>query len=415
MARNDGKNHCVARNGQYTRTKIGNIERHNERKNEVYQNIDIDLSRSDLNIYFKKPTDGYLVTFDKLCADGTISTKGLRDTATIIDELLLDVNTSYFEQNGGYQYAKEFFSKAYDFAVKEAGGEEYILSAVMHADERNSALSEQLGKDVYHYHLHVVYVPVVQKEVKWSKRCKDKSLVGTVKEVITQVSHSKKWASHKATDEQGKEYLVKSYGLLQNRFFEYLHDCGYKDIERGEKGSTEKYLPPIQFKVHQEEQRLAESTKQIAENKVAIESQQKQLNSIADKKAKIKNIDAIEAKPTMMNKDKITVDKAEFDEVKLLAQKQIATDKKEKKLTSANKDLKQDLQALQQEHTKVKTELSQYKSVKNRLAEGKDAMKLQELENFQIIVMKFLEKVGLKEAFEQFKRSFSKKRNEVER
>lgn len=210
MARNDGKNHCVARNGQYTRTKIGNIERHNERKNEVYQNIDIDLSRSDLNIYFKKPTDGYLATFDKLCADGTISTKGLRDTATIIDELLLDVNTSYFEQNGGYQYAKEFFSKAYDFAVKEAGGEEYILSAVMHADERNSALSEQLGKDVYHYHLHVVYVPVVQKEVKWSKRCKDKSLVGTVKEVITEVSHSKKWASHKAADEQGKTNYQKS-------------------------------------------------------------------------------------------------------------------------------------------------------------------------------------------------------------
>lgn len=30
-------------------------------------------------------------------------------------------------------------------------------------------------------------------EVRWLKRCKDETLRGTVKEVINQVSHSKKW------------------------------------------------------------------------------------------------------------------------------------------------------------------------------------------------------------------------------
>lgn len=64
------------------------------------------------------------------------------------------------------------------------GGEQYILSAVMHADERNRAMSEGLGEDIYHYHLHVVYVPVVEKQVLWTKRCKDKLLVGTVNETI---------------------------------------------------------------------------------------------------------------------------------------------------------------------------------------------------------------------------------------
>ncbi len=38
------------------------------------------------------------------------------------------------------------------------------------------------GRDVYHYHLHVVYIPVVEKQILWSKRCKDKALRGTVKE-----------------------------------------------------------------------------------------------------------------------------------------------------------------------------------------------------------------------------------------
>ena len=63
----------------------------------------------------------------------------------------------------------------------------------MHADERNKAMSEALGQDVYHYHLHVVYVPVVEKEILWSKRCKDENLRDTNKEKIIQVSSSKKW------------------------------------------------------------------------------------------------------------------------------------------------------------------------------------------------------------------------------
>ena len=53
---------------------------------------------------------------------------------------------------------KQFYHDAYQAAIKIVGGEQYILSAVMHADERNRAMSEALGQDVYHYHLHVVYV-----------------------------------------------------------------------------------------------------------------------------------------------------------------------------------------------------------------------------------------------------------------
>ena len=49
-------------------------------------------------------------------------------------------------------------------------GEQYILSAVMHADESNRAMSDALEQDVYHYHLHVVYIPVVEKQILWSKR-----------------------------------------------------------------------------------------------------------------------------------------------------------------------------------------------------------------------------------------------------
>ncbi len=111
-------------------------------------------------------------------SSGTISTRGLKPDAIHYGELIFDVNSAYFHNHGGYEFAKQFYAEAYQAAVKIVGGEQYILSAVMHADEINRAMSEALGQDVYHYHLHVVYVPVVEKQILWSKRCKDKALAG---------------------------------------------------------------------------------------------------------------------------------------------------------------------------------------------------------------------------------------------
>lgn len=123
------------------------------------------------------------------------------------NEIVIDVNTMYFERNGGYEYAKQFYEEAYHF-IEEKFGADNVISAVMHADEINVAATEELGKEVYHYHLHAMVLPVVEKEILWSKRCKNPELRGTVKEVVNQISHSKKWKSDiPMTDE--KESIVK--------------------------------------------------------------------------------------------------------------------------------------------------------------------------------------------------------------
>ena len=90
-------------------------------------------------------------------ANGTISTRGLKPDATHYCELIFDVNSAYFDNHGGYEFAKQFYADAYKAAVQIVGGEQYVLSAVMHADEINRAMTEALGREVYHYHLHVVY------------------------------------------------------------------------------------------------------------------------------------------------------------------------------------------------------------------------------------------------------------------
>lgn len=282
MARNDGIDRTVARNVNLTASKIANAQRHNEREKESYTNPDIVPERLSYNVHFKTPTGSYAEMFEQMKTDGVISTRGLKDDANLYGELIFDVNSAYFYNHGGYEFAKQFYADAYKAAVDIVGGEQYILSAVMHADERNRAMSEALGEDVYHYHLHVVYIPVVEKQILWSKRCKDKSLVGTVKETIMQVSSSKKWQSKPALDEngnpmltaKGKPILKKSYSVLQDDFFSAMRAAGYTDVERGERGSTEEHLTVTQFKVQAEQERLETVTNLVAQAEQTLEDTQ---------------------------------------------------------------------------------------------------------------------------------------------
>ena len=278
MARGDGIHRTSARNVNLTAAKIGNAQRHNEREKESYTNPDIIPERTKLNIHFKEPNGGYAEMFARMEEQGLISTRGLKEDAKLYGELIFDVNSAYFYNHGGYEFARQFYGDAYKAAIEIVGGEQYILSAVMHADERNRAMSEALGEDVFHYHLHVVYIPVVEKQILWTKRCKDKSLVGTVKETIMQVSSSKKWLSKPAVDEQGqpilqkngKPVLRKSYSVLQDDFFQAMRKAGYLDLERGERGSSEEHLTVTQFKVEKEKQRLEALEKKLEAKAAAL-------------------------------------------------------------------------------------------------------------------------------------------------
>ena len=238
MARNDGVDRTRVRNLAVSDKAVGNTQQHNEREKDSYRNPDIIPQRASWNVHFKKPTASYTDLFAQLETAGTISTRGLKPDATHYCELVFDVNSAYFDNHGGYEFAKQFYADAYKAAVQIVGGEQYILSAVMHADEINRAMTEALGREVYHYHLHVVYVPVVEKQILWSKRCKDKALVGTVKETVMQVSRSKKWASKPLLDDagkpvlqkSGKPVLKKSYSVLQDDFFNYMRNAGYTEV-----------------------------------------------------------------------------------------------------------------------------------------------------------------------------------------
>ena len=382
MARNDGIDRTVARNQDLeTPADVAKVQEHNEREKDSYSNQDIVPERTSLNVHFKAPTDDYVKMFEQMEQDGVISTRGLKPDAIKYGELVFDVNSAYFYNHGGYEFAKQFYADAYKAAVEIVGGEQYILSAVMHADERNRAMSEALGEDVYHYHLHVVYIPVVEKQILWSKRCKDESLRGTVKETITQVSRSKKWESKPVLDKdgnpmlnaKGKKILKSSYSVLQDDFFHFMRNAGYTDVERGERGSTEEHLTVTQFKVQAEQQRLEAVTGQVAQAKrglenakAATEKQKKKLEALQKetKAAKtismtVQDIEAMGKKATFGNNITLTPD--ECDTLKRYATNGILfnaeNERLREKLESAQKSAsiwKQRYEKLHEQYTELK-------------------------------------------------------------
>ena len=321
----DKTNYSVARVESYTKTSITKAERHNERKNKSYSNMNVDLEQTPNNVHYKRCETTYNEKLKEMLDSGQVSLRGLRANAKLFDELIFDINSEYFEKHGGYEFAKSFYEKAYNFAEQEMGTDN-IISAVMHADELNTALTEEYGKPIYHYHLHVVALPVVRKEVKWTKKCKDKALIGTTKEVINQVSHSNKWKSEQVLDNQGKPVydkkgnavLIKSYSLLQDRFFKYMSDSGYKDFIRGIKGSNQEHLDNLQFKIKKDTERLENITNKVEEKESSYSEYMKYDKQIED----ISNL----GKQKRFSK-KIELDQEDYDNLTEYAKKGILADK----------------------------------------------------------------------------------------
>ena len=365
MARNDGIDRTSVRNANLTKAQIGNTQRHNEREKDSYTNPDIVPEKAALNIHFKKPSGNYAEMFAQMEASKVISTRGLKGDAYLYGELVFDVNSAYFDNHGGYDFAKQFYTDAYRSAIEIVGGEQFILSAVMHADERNQAMSEALGRDVYHYHLHVVYIPVVEKQVLWSKRCKDKSLVGTVKETIIQVSSSKKWKSLPAVDEQGKPILQKngkpvlrkSYSVLQDDFFNAMRTAGYTDVERGERGSTEEHLTVAQFKTEREQERLAALEHQVEKKEKVLQKVEQKIVVQKGTAATFAEIDSMGRK-TLMGKMEFSQQEAE--DLKRLAKKGIAADTTIKDLQRDLKSARRDAQIWKRRYEELKEQAKDF-------------------------------------------------------
>lgn len=351
-------NFSVARVKRHSQESVGKFERHNERKNETYENMNVDLTRTPMNVHFKDCGElTYNECLKKMIDEKKVSLRGLKKDACVYDEMLFDVNTDYFDTHGGYEFAKQFYEEAYHFAEK-IYGRDNIISAVMHADEVNLWLSDAKGKLVYHYHMHIIALPVVEKQVLWTKRCKDKAMVGTVKEVVQQISHSKKWKSEPKRDENGKQmYNEKgrplyhaSYSLLQDRFFEHMQKAGYTGFERGVRGSTDENLSALDYKIKKDKEHLAEIG-------AKIEEAEKRFEEIQPVLMEMNEVEQVGKKSLT---GKIQMSPEEYGKLTELAKEGITSRETISQLKSSNKSLGNRVHQLEAELSELKEKCKPY-------------------------------------------------------
>ena len=406
MAKSSKADMSCARVKQYTASDVSKAERHNERKNETYENMNVITERIPLNVHFKKPTaPTYMEQLKQMETDGQVSLRGLRKDATLFNEIVIDVNTMYFERNGGYEYAKQFYEEAFHF-IEEKFGADNVISAVMHADEINLAATEDLGKEVYHYHLHAMVLPVVEKEILWSKRCKDPELRGTVKEVVNQISHSKKWKSDiPLVDEKGNPLLRKngkpmfraSYSILQDELFNHMTEKGFKGFQRGEYGSTAEHLTSLQYQIKQDTQRLDKLQQRIQKEQVKYKSSHQIFKTYNE-------IDSMGQKTFT---GKMAISKEDYKELTILAKEGITSRAEIRKL-------EEDVGYYQQRYYNTANALENMKSRYNELKE-KCRPFLQALDHFPEVAKLFTEKVKQLFSFKEAQERAEKEAREKER
>jgi hypothetical protein len=216
-------------------------------------------------------------------------------------EFLITSDKEFFDKLGE-EKTKRFFNHAYDFVTLKVGGEKFILSAVVHMDEKSP-------------HMHVSYIPVIKGKDRKKNPC-------------LRINCSEFW--------KGRD----SYSKLQDEYFDFITSRGYA-LERGERGSTAEHLSVSEYKLKKMQEQITELTEQAAEIESVdnIFKKNLPLNMVAVKKSDFETL-------TSAAKGYVSSKKAEAENV-VLNDKCISLEVKNLELTEGNNFLSGNLKQLE--------------------------------------------------------------------
>ena len=145
-----------------------------------------------------------------------------------------------------------------------------------------------------------------------------------------------------------------------------MRKAGYDDVERGERGSSEEHLTVTQFKVQQEQARLAEFTEQNRQQEKQAATLGSKIEKIQNQRVDVRSIEKIVATSIPFS-PKVAVEREDFDRLSTLAKKYVTAEKKESKLQKALDAANKLIAKLKAEIDSLKQEISDYKSVRGKL------------------------------------------------
>ena len=253
--------YAIIRNIKCNKISLKGMYRHNERKNTSYKNKDINHNKTKNNYSIKTSNMTYYNKFQEIKEKYNL--KGfIKSNSNVVCEMIITSDEEFFKSIGEEE-TKRYFKTGYEFVSKFHNlGEEYIISANVHMDEKTP-------------HMHVVFVPVVHKKDTKSGKMIDK------------ICCSEFW--------KGKN----SYKILQDQFYECVSKAGF-DLERGDTQDN-KNIPIEKLKkiTNYEMQEMFKESKHLEEEIISddleiIKKEYKKVikkfNTLASRYTRVKNI-----------------------------------------------------------------------------------------------------------------------------
>ena len=329
---------------------------HNRR---TYTAENVDPTRTHLNIeYCYTPIEqAYHELFDEALAE--FNAKQKRKDRCI---------ENYYEKIRDGKQEKTFYEVIFQVGNREdmsAEGENAELAKTILDKfyrsflERNPQLhvySAHLHMDEATPHLHIDFIPFT---------------TGSKRGLSTRVSLKQALADQGITSE-GRSLTERDLWVQKEKeaLAEIMLEHG---IEWEQKGEQREHLSVLEYKREKRQEELAELTQQTEQKAQEYSALEKKVEKIQKQNVAIEAVEKIEAKPMVLS-SKVTLERSEYESLSTAAKKYVAQEKKEHKLQkaldAAHKliaELKNTVADLTRKLAAATKELSEYKSVRNKL------------------------------------------------
>ena len=240
------------------------------------------------------------------------------------------------------ELAKTILDKFYR-SFLERNPQLHVYSAHLHMDEATP-------------HLHIDFIPFT---------------TGSKRGLSTRVSLKQALADQGITGE-GRSLTERDLWVQKEKeaLAEIMLEHG---IEWEQKGEQREHLSVLEYKREKRQEELAELTQQTEQKAEEYSALEKKVEKIQKQNVAIEAVEKIEAKPMVLS-SKVTLERSEYESLSTAAKKYVAQEKKEHKLQkaldAAHKmiaELKNTVADLTRKLAAATKELSEYKSVRNKL------------------------------------------------
>ena len=309
-----------------SKTNTTGIQKHVQRENKNYENLDIDLEQSHLNYDLVNDNPiNYNLKIDKKIEENYTGKRKIRSDAVKHIDGIITSDKEFFQLKSEKKI-KEFFEDSKQF-LEDEYGKDNLLYAAVHMDEKTP-------------HMHYGVVPITT-----DGRLSAKDVVGN-KKALTE---------------------------FQDRFNQYMNDKGY-NLERGEsKHKTERKHQEVEqykseTKYHESSRNQAYHITEFVNDRL---KRKEEYNKKLDEKIEIENEKYKQIQREMEDLRHLKIPKlkqvAKDLNEKNINESEILEDKKQEKV-----NLTKTISSIQVDIDKIKAEKDEYKLLRDQIRDDKE-------------------------------------------